>query len=264
MIITGGSEGIGRAMAAAAIRRGAVVSLIARRLDRLEATAAELGEPTRWAAADVRDRAALAAAVDALVERSGPCDVMIANAGYALPGRFWDLPDGEFAAEMEVNYLGAVHAAAAVLPTMRRRRQGHLCFVSSTAGLLGVYGYSAYSPTKFALRGLAESMRSELAPEGVSVSVLYPPDTDTPGFAKENEAKPVETAAISATITPVAARKVAEAALKGIERNRFTISVDPMTAVLARTAGLIAPVIRRTMDRQVRKAQRDPRGSGDH
>lgn len=256
VIVTGGSEGIGLAIAAAAVRRGAVVSLIARRAQALEAAVEDLGPRARWATADVRDLAGVRAAVDELVERSGPCDVLVANAGYALPGRFWELPDDEFRDEMDVNYLGAVNAAASVVASMRERRRGHLCFVSSTAGLLGVYGYSAYSPTKFALRGLAESLRAELAPDGVAVSVLYPPDTDTPGFARENEDKPAETAAISGTIKPVGADKVAEAAVRGIERDRFTICVDPLTAALARGVGLAAPILRTVMDRQVRSAQR--------
>lgn len=255
VVITGASEGIGRAIAEGALARGARVSLIARRTEPLERAARELGPRASWAAADVRDRAALRGAIDQLTERSGPCDVLVANAGYALPGRFWELPADEFATEMQVNYLGAVHAVAAVVDSMRARRRGHLCFVSSTAGLLGVYGYSAYSPTKFALRGLAETLRAELAPEGVSVSVVYPPDTDTPGFAKENEVKPAETAAISGTVKPVAAHEVAEAALKGVERNRFTITVDPMTSLLARGAGLMAPLTRRIMDHQVRGVQ---------
>lgn len=257
VIVTGGSEGIGAAVAEAAIDRGARVSLVARGADRLEEVARRLGHDTGWAPADVADRAALTAAIEHLVSRRGPCDVMVANAGYALPGRFWELPDDEFRAEMEVNYLGAVHAAAAVLPEMRRRRRGHLCFTSSTAGVIGVYGYTAYSPTKFALRGLAESLRAEVAPDGVRVSVVYPPDTDTPGFATENLHKPAETAAISGTIQPIPASKVAEGVVKGIERNRVAIFVDPTTAALARGSGLAAPLIRRVLDRQVRQAQRD-------
>lgn len=256
VVITGGSEGIGFAIADRAVSRGARVSLVARREAPLVAAAARLGAGTRWATADVRDRAALGSAIGDLVAAQGACDVLVANAGYALPGRFWELPDDEFRAEMEVNYLGAVHAASAVVADMRTRRRGHLCFVSSTAGLLGVYGYSAYSPTKFAIRGLAETLRSELAPDGVVVSVVYPPDTDTPGFVKENEHKPAETAAISGAITPVPAEEVAAAAVKGIEHDRFTICVDPMTATLARGAGVLAPVVRRVMDRQIRTAQR--------
>lgn len=256
VIVTGGSEGIGRAIGEAAVRRGATVSLIARRPEPLEQAAAALGGGTRWATADVADRAGLHAAIERLVASSGPCDVLVANAGHSLPGRFWELPPDEFRSEMEVNYLGAVHAVAAVLPAMLARRHGHLCFVSSTAGFLGIYGYSAYSPTKFALRGLAESLRAELHPEGIGVSIVHPPDTDTPGFAAENEVKPAETAAISGTIAPIPASKVARATVKGIERNRFTICIDPTTAALARGAGLAAPLLRWMIDRKVRAARR--------
>ncbi|MEI2640182.1 MAG: SDR family oxidoreductase [Microthrixaceae bacterium] len=209
VIITGGSEGIGLAIAQSAVERGARVSLIARREEPLKSASEGLAGRSQWAAADVRDRAEVTAAVDDLVDSFGPCDILVANAGYALPGRFWELPEDEVADEMAVNYMGAVNATKAVLPSMRGRRRGHLCFTSSTAGLLGIYGYTAYSPTKFALRGLAESLRSELRPDGIAVSVIYPPDTDTPGFAKENEHKPVETAAISGTIRPKSANEVA-------------------------------------------------------
>lgn len=256
VIITGGSEGIGLAVAHEAVRRGARVSLLARRSDLLEAAANELGGDTRWASADVADRYATVTAISRLTGEQGPCDILFANAGYSRPGRFWELDPDEFRDEMAVNYLGAVHAAAAVVPSMRRRRRGHLCFTSSTAGLVGVYGFTAYSPTKFALRGLAESLRCELAPDGVSVSVLYPPDTETPGLTKEKTGKPRETEAISGTIEPMSAEKVAAITIRGIERNRFTICADPMTKLLAHASGLMAPLTRRIMDRQVRSVQR--------
>lgn len=256
VIVTGGSEGIGLAVAREASLRGARVSLIARRSELLEAAADELGNDTRWESADVADRSAVLEAVSRLTEAHGPCDILVANAGYSRPGRFWDLDPDEFGDEMAVNYLGAVNAAAAVVPTMRQRRRGHLCFTSSTAGLVGVYGFSAYSPTKFALRGLAESLRCELAPDGISVSVLYPPDTDTPGLKKEKAGKPRETEAISGTIKPISAERVASVTVNGIERGRFTICVDPMTKLLAHASGLMAPLTRAIMDKQVRSAQR--------
>lgn len=256
VIITGGSEGIGLAIARGALDRGARVSLLARRSDLLTQAAEQLGGGTRWASADVADREASRSAINALMDEHGPCDILVANAGYSRPGRFWELSDDEFREEMEVNYLGAVHAVAAVIPTMRERGHGHLCFTSSTAGLVGVYGFTAYSPTKFALRGLAESLRCELAPDGIRVGVLYPPDTDTPGLAKEKEGKPIETEAISGTIKPMPAERVAEVAIRGIERDRFTICADPMTKLLAHGSGLMAPLTRRIMDRQVRSVQR--------
>ena len=76
---------------------------------------------------------------------------------------------------------------------------GRVVFVSSQAGQVGIYGFSAYSPSKFALVGLAQVLRMELQAHGILVSVAYPPDTKTPGFEDENRYKPVETRLISET-----------------------------------------------------------------
>jgi len=256
--ITGGSEGIGLAVARGALHRGAKVSLLARRLERLHEVQAELttnGQTVAVAAADVSDDEATSAAIDELVAAHGPVDVLVTMAGYAAPGYFTDLPGDEFRREMDVNYFGTLHAIRAVVPKMTERRAGHLVLVSSTAGLIGVFGFSAYSPTKFAIRGLGESLRAELKPSGIAVSIVYPPDTETPGFARENLTKPAETARISGTIAPKSAEHVAEAILSGIERDRLIITADAMTAALARGAGVMGPLVRTLMDRDVRSVQ---------
>ena len=258
-MITGGSEGIGLATARAVAARGAHVSLIARRQDVLEAAAASIdapGRPVTTAAADVTDAAALQTAFDDLAAETGPCDVLICCAGYALPGYFGELPLDEFERHMRVNYLGAVHAIRAVTPAMRERRRGHVLVTSSTAGLMGVFGYGAYSPTKFAVRGLAEVVRAEMVRDHVSVGIIYPPDTRTPGFDRENLTKPPETAALSASIKPISAERMAERIATGIERDRFQIFADPTTAVLARVGGVVGPVVRRQLDRTAGRAGR--------
>ena len=88
---------------------------------------------------------------------------------------------------------------------------------------LGVYGYAAYTPTKFALRGLAESLRMELRPHGVAVSVSYPPDTDTPQLAGEAELRPPETSLISGDAKMFSAQAVAADILAGMRRRAFRI-----------------------------------------
>jgi 3-dehydrosphinganine reductase len=87
---------------------------------------------------------------------------------------------------MRINYIGAVYCTKAVVDSMKNRHFGRIVFVSSQAGQLGVFGYTAYSASKFALRGLAESLQMELKPYNIYVTLSYPPDTDTPGLKEEN------------------------------------------------------------------------------
>lgn len=257
MCITGGSSGIGLAVAERCARQGARVSIVARDRERLElarariagaagaagAVGAAVGTAVDVRSADVTDPVALGAAVDELTRALGAVDVLVTSAGYAQPGHFVELDDSAFRDQMDVNYFGALHAARAVVPGMMERRRGHLVFVGSTVAFFGVYGYSAYAPAKHALRGLAEVLRPELKPYGIRVACAYPPDTETPGFERENLEKPEVTKRISATITPRSAAVVGAAIVKGIEKDRRIITVDPMTAALARTSGLIAPVL---------------------
>ncbi len=254
VIVTGGSQGIGAAIAKEAVARGARVSLIARGEETLRATAESIAADVGWRSGDATDVDSLTTAIRALESRSGPCDVLICSAGTALPGRFQDVPLSEFDDQWQVNVHGSVVAVKAVLPAMVERGSGHLVLVSSTAGIIGVPGYTGYAATKFAIRGLADSLRYEVEPLGVRVAVLYPPDTETPGFAAENLRKPPETAAISGQIRPVPAERVATALVRGVERNDRNITVDNATRIFRRFGGVLEPVIRWSLGRTVRRA----------
>ena len=256
VIVTGGSRGLGRSVAVLFAARGDRVSLVARDGAQLEEVAPSIGD-VDWEVADVTDRAALDRAVAGLVERSGPCDVMVAAAGAARPGYFTELDAEVFRDQMELNYFGVLNAVRAVIPAMVERGAGSIVGVASAAALVGVYGYAAYAPSKFAVRGLMEVLRSELKPHGIHVGCVFPPDMDTPGFAVENLTKPEEGARISAGIKPRQPDDVARAVLRGIDRRRFVITADPQTAALARGAGLLSPVLHRVMDRTVRKVQQE-------
>jgi 3-dehydrosphinganine reductase len=248
LVIPGGSEGIGLATARLAVARGARVSVLGRSRDKLAAAQREVDVAT--APADVTDEPALHEALRAL----GPCDVLVACAGGAEPARLLEADTASLRRQVDLNLLGALHAVRGVLPAMRERGRGHVVLVSSTAALLGVYGYGAYGPAKAGLRNLAEVLRAEHP--WLTVAVAYPPDTTTPGFARENETKPPETAAVSALVKPVSAEHVARAVVDGIERDRRTITADPGTALLARLPGLVAPVARASMRRAVRRSRR--------
>lgn len=257
-IVTGGSSGIGLATARLLVTRGARVSLIARRREQLEAAAADL-EATEGsvalATADVADPDALRAAISDLITEMGPCDILVTSAGASRPGHFEQLDDATFRRLMEVNYFGTLHAIRAVVPSMVERGSGSVVGVSSAAGLIGVFGFTAYAPTKFAVRGLLESLRGELAPHAVHVGCVYPPDVDTPMLADEEPFKPEETKAISGTIKPITADQVARAILRGIERETFSIAPDWRTRLLARTAGLVPEAFAMGFDRTVRRAR---------
>src|SRR6266545_4385513 len=95
----------------------------------------------------------LAKAFAGATDQGGPCDVLITSAGQARPGRFLELGDEVFRRMIEVDYFGTLYAVRAVAPEMVRRRTGSIVAISSAAGLLGIYGYSAYGPAKFAVRG---------------------------------------------------------------------------------------------------------------
>jgi 3-dehydrosphinganine reductase len=255
VIITGGSSGIGLATAELLAARGARLSLLARGEDRLRTAAEQLrarGAAVDHRAVDVAD----AVAVGEVMGELGPCEVLISCAGLARPGRFLELPDAVFREMIEVDYFGTVHVLRAVVPAMVERGTGSVVAVSSATALLGIYGYSAYGPAKFAVRGLMESLRAELRPHGIHVGVVFPPDVDTPQLAEENRFKPAETFAISGTVKPLPASAVARAIVAGIEKRRFLICPDLSMKVLARFGGVLAPVLNRCFDGKVDRLNR--------
>lgn len=253
VLVTGGSEGIGAAVAEEAVRRGARVTILARREEPLRAHAAATG--AHPVAADVTDSVAVAAAVADAVAANGPIDVLVHCAGTALPGRFLEVDPAEFRTQIELNHLGAVTVLRAVLPDMVTRRRGRVVLTSSTAALLGVPGYTAYGASKAAVAALAAALRHEVEPAGVRITVLYPPDTKTPGFDAENLRKPPETAAISGGVRPVDPETVARAVIRGVERGSRTVTVDALTAALLRFGGVMEPVMRPVIRRIAAKAR---------
>jgi 3-dehydrosphinganine reductase len=255
VLVTGGSEGIGLATAGQLLARGARVSLVSRSAQKLAAAQGVLGGSPAVEPANVTDAPGLQSAVDRLVARQGPVDVLVAAAGGAEPGHVERLDLDVLRRQMDLNYFGAVHAVRAVLPPMLERRRGHVVLVSSVAGLVGVFGYGGYGPAKAALRNLADVLEAEHGDSGVRVGVVYPPDTLTPGFERENRTKPPATAAVSAMVAPLSADRVAAALVRGIERDRRTITADRSSAALARATSVLAPAVRLSMRRTVRRSR---------
>jgi len=266
VLITGGSSGIGLALARQSAAAGARVSLIARDPAKLAAAQAAVAAVATGnaqvftASADVSiERDALEAL--AAVERvHGPVDILIASAGVARPGYFEEVPVAVFERTMAVNYFGTLYLLKAVVPAMRQRAQGIVVLISSGAGLFGLFGYTPYAPSKFALRGLAEALRAELQGTGVHVAIVYPPDTETPQLAEENRTKPVETKAITAGGGVWSADDVARVTLRGIARRRFAITPGLPITALAWLHSILAPVLHWSFDRTARRARRQAGG----
>lgn len=261
--IPGGSTGIGRAVAERLAARGADVAIFARRREPLEdAAAAIAARRTRpdqrvvWRQCDVADADATTAVLSAAIAELGTPDLLINCAGRAVPDYFERIATAQLVETLRINVGGTWNALQVVLPHMRARRRGHVVNVSSLAGLIGVFGYTDYCASKFALIGLSEALRSELRRDGVTVSVLCPPDTDTPALAEENRTKPAETRAVSAGASILSADAVAAALLDGIARHRFLI-IPGREARFAHLMKRFFPgLVTWVMDRQVARAAR--------
>jgi len=173
-LITGVSSGLGRALAEEVLSRGSVVIGTVRNQDdraRFESLA-----PGRAVAVevDVTDRTAVRALIQEAIDAQGGVDVVVNNAGYALTGAFEEVGDDEFTHQMDTNFYGAAWVMGASLAGLRKRGGGRIMNISSQSAVAGYAGLSIYSASKFALEGLSESVRAELAPFGIHLTIVEP------------------------------------------------------------------------------------------
>ena len=269
VLITGGSSGIGRAAADLAVSRGAHVTFLARNPERLAEALAEIeascvrdDQRVLGLQCDVGVWEQVSEAVARAERDIGPVDVLLCCAGYCYPARFLELPIEEFAGQVATNLLGTMYAARAAAPGMVERGHGHIAMVSSMGGLVGVYGYSAYSASKFGVTGFAEVLRNEMKPHGIGVTLLCPPNVDTPGYAREIATEPPETAKINGTVKAVSPESMALAFLDAVERRRYLVLPKFAHRVLYRAEGLIPEVFFALFDHDVAAVQRARKQGG--
>ncbi|MEV4467233.1 SDR family oxidoreductase [Micromonospora echinofusca] len=173
-LITGCSSGLGRALAARLAAEGEQVVATARRPETLDELVARHPGNLVAAALDVRDPAQCAEAVERAVDAFGGVDVLVNNAAYGQFGTFEEVSDAELAAQFDTNVFGPWRLTRAVLPVWRAQRHGHAVFVSSVAGVVPFPGLAAYTASKFAMEGAAESLAAEAGHLGVKVTILQP------------------------------------------------------------------------------------------
>jgi len=229
-VVCGASAGIGKETAREMATLGASVCIIARNQKNLNIAASDIkksmGHENQFihpVACDAADIEQLRPAMTSFIDQYGIPDFLINNVGYTYPQYAHKLTFDDFKKNMEVNYFGQLSPTLILLPHFMAAKKGHIAFVSSMMGYFGIMGYAAYAPTKFALVGLAEAFRHELKPYNIHISVIYPPDTDTPGYKVENQTKPPECKMLSENVKLMSAEKVAESFVNGILKNKFAI-----------------------------------------
>ncbi len=263
--IIGGSSGIGLASAELWLRQGARVAIFGRNPVKLQwaeeyllrehshfpagsstsptpphqpntSTSPHSNSPIAIYSLDVTDVESTNTTLQQAMEDVGVPNLLFIASGIAKPGYFQEISQENFKETLETNLHGTWNVLSTVVPAMQRRSCTkeskdtlfHIVTCSSIAGFIGTFGYTAYSASKFGIIGISEALRGELKPYGISVSVLCPPDTDTPGFHKENQTKPPETLAISGNIKVVTPEYVAKRLLQGVARKKFMIIPGPM------------------------------------
>jgi short-subunit dehydrogenase len=189
VLITGASSGIGRGLAVDLAARGAKLGLVARRKAILDEIVLEIGTGKRGneqpgnvlaIAADVQDAETMRAAGERLQSEFGRVDVLIANAGIGATNDAAELDAAKLANVINVNVLGAANSVAAVVPDMVKRGSGHLVVISSLAAYRGLPKSAAYCASKAAVSAMFESLRLDLKPRGVDVTIIHPGFIRTP------------------------------------------------------------------------------------
>ena len=227
--ITGGSTGIGLAIAKAMAKEGARVVLFARTIEKLEQAVKEIrmiaGTEAKasYYSVDTSKSDEAKAVFDSAVNETTIPDFLINCVGMARPDYFENITPDIFDKTIKTNLYSTWNSAYSILPYMKQKRCGYVVNTSSIAGFLGVFGYTDYCMTKFGIIGFSDALRQELASYNIIVTVLCPPDTDTPGFELENKNKPEETKAIGGKAKLLKPEEVADALLKGLRKKKKMI-----------------------------------------
>lgn len=245
VLLTGATGGLGQAIARAMYARGAKLSLVGRRRDILDPLAAELGG-ARTFAVDLSDRDA----VDRLAEETVGASILIANAGIPAAGLLESFTSREVDRTLDVNLRAPVALAHGLLPAMLQSGSGHLVFMSSIAGKTTVPGNPLYHATKYALRGFAAALRTDLHGRGVGVSCIFP------GFIRDAGIFAESGVSLPPGVGTRSPEDVARGVVRAIERNRGEVDVASLTqrggvAVAGVAPNVAASVVRKLGGRQI-------------
>ncbi|KZW01919.1 NAD(P)-binding protein [Exidia glandulosa HHB12029] len=249
--VTGGSQGLGLELALLLVKERAHVSIVARDQSKLDAAIRQLEDVRVDESQIIRAysfslntaEGAEAALTAASVPHEGRVpDALFLCAGSARPGFFVEeTPAGLQSAFDNVYWVQAWSALTAAKTYAKQRAKGKIVFVSSTVGLMGLIGYSSYAPAKHALRGLADTLRSELSLYGVDVQIFFPPTMQSPGYENENKTKPKITLKIEEDDKGLSCAVAARGMLEGVKQGQAHITADFINTLLRATMRGAAP-----------------------
>jgi len=229
-VITGGSMGIGKAAAKEFVKSGGSVCIIARKKTDLRRAVDEISklrmhesQSVESISCDATDMKLLGTLLADHIKKNGVPDYLMNFVGYSNPNYVQNLKIEDFKNNMESNYYGQLVPTLTLLPYFMQKKKGYIVNCSSVVGYMGLLGYAAYAPAKYAIFGLTETLRNELKRYNIRFSILCPPDTDTPGFAMENKTKPVELKIMSKGGGFMTPDEVAVKLMQGIAKKKFYI-----------------------------------------
>jgi NAD(P)-dependent dehydrogenase (short-subunit alcohol dehydrogenase family) len=236
VLITGAASGIGRATAMACARRGARLMICDLNEAALEETVAALralGATVSARRIDVARREEVAALAEAVHAEVEAVDLLINNAGVAIGGGFLHTTLDDWDWIVSINLLGVVYGCHFFIPPMLRRGRGHVVNIASSASFVASSALAAYSTTKFAVLGLSEALREELAPNGVGVTAVCPGLINTPITRAARLRGPADNAAARQRLVDMYAwrnygpERVADGILRAVRRNRAVAPIAP-------------------------------------
>lgn len=228
--ITGGSSGIGLATANLLAMQGCSLVLFARGqalLDEacrtIEAGINKTSQSVRSISMDVADHHDVQQKIGTAVEKFGIPDILINCAGVSSAGCFENISYDQFDQCMKINVYGTRNTVNAILPYMKQKGGGHIVNISSMAGLIGMFGYSSYCTTKYALVGFTECLRSELKRYNIRVTLVCPPEVKTPFVEKEAASLPHEARVVKSFAGLLTPEKAARAIVDGVKSGTFLV-----------------------------------------
>jgi len=266
IVITGGSSGLGKALAQRLVERGAYLALIARDKNKLVRVKDELsaiciaGQKIEIFPCDVTDYDATEKALSTIADTFGLPDILINSAGILREGYFEKLPLSTFREVMDINYFGVLNCTKAMIPFFKKKGLGRIVNISSLGGKIGTFGYTAYCSSKFAIVGLTDTLRAELKPLNIKFHLVCPGEFESPMVDDLNTYRTIENRVVTHTVPALSLDVVADEVIRGIQKDRYLIIPGFIARFIEMTGRWFPSINRAIIDYQISRVYKGPDG----